>query len=163
MKRSACLILLVCFLLSGCHMFGNRIKEPVTFYYIRANYREDLTSMIAAEEREASGHRKDLSYLMALYLMGPVSEQLSIPLPAGTRIYVDTSSSDSVILNLSDTEKTMTDAQFSLACVCLAQTCMEITDTQEVTINSGNRSATLTPDNIVLSDTTMEDITEETP
>ncbi len=163
MKRLLCLILLASLLLSGCQLLGDRIKEPVNFYYVRRDYREDLTAAISPEEREASGHREDLSYLMALYLMGPVSEQLESPLPSGTRVYVEIHSKNNVTLNLTDTEKIMTDAQFSLACACLSQTCLEITGTKQVVINSGSRSVTMTRENLALSDNLTVDTTEETP
>ena len=45
MKRLISLILLFGFLLSGCSM-GERIKEPVTFYYIRENYQDDMGDVV---------------------------------------------------------------------------------------------------------------------
>ena len=71
MKRIVCMILALCFLLSGCGSFGARIREPVTFHYLCADYQEKLCCVIVSEEREASGHSGDLSYLLALYQMGP--------------------------------------------------------------------------------------------
>ena len=64
-------MLSLCFLLSGCGFFGERIREPVTFYYLCADYQEKLCCVIVPEEREASGHSGDLSYLLALYQIGP--------------------------------------------------------------------------------------------
>lgn len=162
MKRFLCLTLIFCILLSGCQLLGDRIKEPVMFYYVRSQYQDDLSAAIASEAREASGHLDDLSYLMALYLMGPVSEDLESPIPPGTRIYVETENKYNVILNLSDTEKTMTDTEFSIACACLSLTCLELTGTEKVTVTSGDRSVTMTPETLELFDGSMTFTTEET-
>lgn len=162
MKRFACLLLILSVLLSGCQILGNRIKEPVTFYYVSSEYQDDLSTAITSEEREASGHRKDLSYLMALYLMGPVSENLVSPIPPGTRIFVEENNSYNVKLKLSDTERSMTDAEFSLASACLSLTCLELTGTGMVTITSGNRSVTMTAENLILSDSSTTLTTEDT-
>ena len=152
MKRLTVLLLILCLFLSGCEILGDRIKEPVTFYYIRPGYQDDMTEVIASEEREASGHRHDLSYLLALYLMGPTDEELNSPVPPGTRILVDTQDKDSIILNMADTSKTLTDAEFSLACDCLTLTCLELTEAEEVTVNSADRSVTMSRDNLTLFD-----------
>jgi len=88
MKQFLAFVILICFLFSGCQLVGERIKEPVTFYYIQGDYQDALSDAIASEIREASGHLDDLSYLMALYLMGPTEENHISPLPRGTRIYV---------------------------------------------------------------------------
>ena len=162
MKRMLCLLLLLCMLLSGCGMFGERIKEPVTFYYLCAAYQEDLCCAISSEEREASGHTGDLSYLLALYLMGPSGEDLVTPLPRGTRIYSAKQEEYTVLLNMSDTSQTLTDAEFSLACACLTMTCLDMTDAEQVTITSGSRSATMHRDNLTLTDnSTATETTED--
>lgn len=159
MKRILSLCLLLCLILCGC---GQRLKEPVTFYYLNANFEEDMSTVILSEQREASGHRDDLSYLLALYLMGPTEDDLRSPIPRGTRIYTSAYSKDSVELHLSDTEKTMTDAEFSLACACLSLTCLDLTDAQSVTISSGSRSLTMSRDALLLSDTILTENSEET-
>ena len=161
MKRIFCLVVLVCFVFSGCHFSGERLKEPVTFYYIRSDYQEDLTGVIVSEQREASGHRDDLSYLMALYLVGPVDESNRSPIPRGIRIYVAQNYPAGVILNLSETAKNMTDSEFSLAAACLSLTCLELTGTKQVTITCENRSVTMTPETILLFDASAAGIEKE--
>lgn len=153
MKRCGCLTLILCLLLCGCGMLGERIKEPVTFYYLKSEI-EYFTQegVIASEEREASGHREDLSYLMALYLMGPTEEELRSPIPRGTRIYTAAQEPEGVVLHLSDTAGTMDDMEFSLACTCLSLTCFDLTDAQSVTIQSGERTVTMDRDTLTLYD-----------
>lgn len=163
MKRLFAFLVLACFLLGGCAQQGQQIKEPVTFYYLREQYRYgNDQSVLSWEEREASGHRGDLKYLMALYLMGPSSEELRSPLPAGTRILSAQQEADSVTLTLSEVPPSMTDAAFSLACACLTKTCMGLTQVGSVTVVSGSRSVTMGLDNLILTDNLETNKTEET-
>ena len=157
MKRIICLILAAVFLLSGCCLSGERIKEPVTFYYVRAEYPYTAKdSIFASEEREASGHRNDLTYLLALYLIGPTDEELVSPIPRGTRIYSAVIHQDTVYLNLSDTTSTLTDSAFSIACACLSLTCMDLTDAEFVTVSSGDRKVTMSAESLMLFDIPTE-------
>ena len=157
MKRLTAIFLLCIFLLSGC---GDTLKDPVTFYYLNSGYEEDMSSAIGSELREASGHRDDLKYLMALYLMGPAEEDLQSPLPAGTTIQSAQRHDKNVTLTLSDVSDSMTDARFTLACGCLTLTCLDLTDASSVTIISGDRSLTLDADDLLLQDLITAD-TEE--
>ena len=159
MKRLFSLLLLIALFLSSC---GDRLKEPVTFHYIRQGYAEDMSSVLGSEQREASGHREDLSYLMALYLMGPADDELLSPIPRGTSILSVKQEDHTVSIHLTDTDDSMTDAQFTLACSCLTLTCLEITDAEYVTINSGDRSVTMRADSLLLQDLTTGSQTEET-
>jgi len=160
MKRIIPLFLLLSLLLSAC---GDRIREPVTFYYVRANYEQDMSAIIASEEREASGHRNDLSYLLALYFMGPADEDLQSPVPRSTSLFNIFREDSTITLDLSDTATTMTDAEFTLACSCLTLTCLEITDAESVVINSGSRSLTMNAETLILKDLTTAAETEENP
>lgn len=153
MKKIVSILLLACLLLTGC---GSHIKEPVTFYYVRASYQEDMQNIIATEERESSGHRQDLSYLMALYFMGPAGDDLVSPIPRGCSLLHVSIEGGVITLELSDTENSMTDAQFSLACACLSLTCLDMTLADSVTVLSGNRSVTMTADNLVLLDSSTQ-------
>ena len=150
MKRVLCLILFFCLMLSGCSITGDRIKEPVIFYYVDKNYQKEMDQVIVSEVREASGHREDLSYLLALYSIGPSSEDLKSLLPRNTRITVAEHASDSIQLELSEIAQTMTDSDFTLACACIALTCMELTEVPQVTVVCGERNITIQEDNLLL-------------
>lgn len=153
MKRLCALLLIGCLLLSGCSGFAERIKEPVTFYYLRSEYLYFIEDgVIASEQREASGHRDDLSYLLSLYLMGPSEESLVSPLPKSIRILKTEQSDTGIVLQLSDTSNTMDDIAFSLAGACLALTCFDLTDADTVSITSGERTLTLGRDTLLLYD-----------
>ena len=157
MKKLICtalVIILLVSLLPGC---GQKMKEPVTFYYQITNYQENMVSPIAGEEREVTGYRDNLKYLLTFYLMGPISQELSSPLPRGTQLYSIGQDSAELIIELSDTASTLNDSRFSLACACLSMTCMGLTNAERVTIVSGSRSLTFGSDNLLLSDTIISE------
>lgn len=160
MKRSVSFLLLLSLILSGCGL-GERIKEPVTFYYIRSTYQEDMVSVIQSEEREASGHRSDLSYLLKLYLMGPSEDELRSPLPRGAKISAIEDSGSEIHIQLTDLTKALSDAEYALACACLSLTCFDLTDAGKVTVTSGEWSITLGRDSLTLTDGSTAAPTEE--
>lgn len=149
MKRLICFALCFC-CLCGCSITGERMKEPVVFYYVRDDYQKDMEPVIASEIREASGHSGDLAYLLALYSMGPSQENLKAVLPRNTRILSSESTDHGVVVTLSEAAMTLTDADFTLASACLALTCMEIMDTQQVTIVCDDKSITMQKDTLML-------------
>lgn len=163
MKRVFCAVLCLCLVLSGCTFSGQRLRQPVNFYYVRRDYRyggED--AVIAPESRESAGHGEDLNYLLTMYLMGPASEELESPLPAGTALVSSGYSDGAVTLELTDTVKSLGDLEFSLACACLATTVMGIVSATQVTIQSGDRANTVTRENLTIFDSGTAATTEET-
>lgn len=152
MKRLICIILSL-LLLTGCGILGERIKDPVTFYYVREDYRKDMDSVIVSEVREASGHRYDLPYLLALYSMGPASENLKAPFPLNTRITPTEHTEDGIVLSISGLLDSMTDAEYTLASACLAMTFMEVTDTTQITVTWEDRSVTINTQNVMTFET----------
>ena len=161
MKRLISLVLAL-LLLSGCGIIGERIKDPVTFYYIRADYQKDMGEVIVSEIREASGHKYDLPYLLALYSMGPASDDLQAPFPANIQILPTEHTDAGIVLSLSDTLENMTDAEYTLGSACLALTCMELTNASQITVVSGGRSITINRDNFVTFETAHQKQVEET-
>lgn len=155
MKRLICILLMLP-LLSGCGLLAERIKDPVTFYYIRKNYQKDMGSVIASELREASGHRDDLSYLLALYSMGPSSEELTSLFPVNSRIFPTEHTKEGIVLSLSEIPDSMTDAEYSLVSACLALTFMELTEAPQITVISEGRSVTINNENIMLYETSHQ-------
>lgn len=161
MKRLTAIVLL-CLVLAGCGG-GERLRDPVTFYYLRTDYQRDMSSPIGSEQREASGHRQEVGYLLALYLMGPSQEELCSPLPEGTQVQSIELTEGGILLTLSDTSETMTETEYSLACACLTLTVSELTGKEAVTVVSGSRSVTMTREAISYTDTVgIATETEET-
>ena len=161
MRKTLIVLLVFVFLLSACQLKSEDINDSVTFYYIRSEFEYFSTDgIIASEQRDASGHRNDLAYLMAMYMMGPSEEGLQSPLPKEVILLNAMETDDGVILNLSN-HKTMSDASFSLSCACLALTCFDITDAPSVTVTSGDRSITMDRNTISLYDNSLT--AEESP
>lgn len=153
MKRILIIFCLIAFLLCGCSSAGQRYKSPVTFYYIQEQYQYGSNAgVVSSEEREAAGHTEDLSYLMALYLMGPSEDGLVSPISRGTRVLEVKRSGTSINLSLSDTVSSMSDTDFTKACACITLTLLDLTDAQKVTIQSGTRNVTMSRDTIILFD-----------
>ena len=162
MKRFMIVLLTVCLILSGCSFGGEWIKEPVTFYYVRENYQKDMEQVLSSEVREAAGHRDDLSYLLALYSMGPSNDGLLSLLPKNTSIIPTERTNYSIALTLSENTQSMTDADFTLASACIAMTCMDLMEIQQVTVISGDRSITIREDNLMLNNSIVKKPQEET-
>ena len=161
MKQMLCLGLALLFLLAGCS--ASQLRDPVTFYYPRTQYRYgSADGVIAWEQRESAGHSADLSYLLNLYLMGPADEELSSPLPQETKLLSLRTSQEGIKLILSDTSQLMTESEFSLACACLVLTIQEITGPGTITIESGSRSVTMNAEDLTLYDGSATAATEET-
>ena len=154
MKRLLCLFLLACLLMSGCSLSSFDSANAVSFYYVRNEYRQDMTTLIKPERRNAAGHENDLSYLLALYLIGPSNNDLVSPLPSDTELLSVLQEDSTIAIQLSDTEKTMTDSHFALSCACLSMTCLDLTDAESITITSGTRTITMTRSNLSLTDNT---------
>lgn len=160
MKRVISLLLLFSLLLAGCSM-GERIKEPVTFYYVRQNYQTEMGNVVDEEVREAAGHRYDLPYLLALYSMGPSSNGLVSPFPRNTMILPVEHSDDGLVLSILDEIPDMTEAEYTLASACLAKTFMGIIDVEQITVVCGDRSITLHADNLLINTTSRAKLPEE--
>lgn len=164
MKRWIPLVLTVALLLSGCGFFSERVMEPVNFYYLENQFRYGKdASVIISEAREASGHRQDLRYLLALYLMGPVEEGHRSPLPPGTRIQKAEQTGNRVTMELVNPAYLFSDVELTQACACLTLTCLDLTDAQEVSITYLERTVTMTRENLTLfDDSKANQATEET-
>lgn len=153
MKRIVAVILLLCIGLSGCKVLEARIKDPVTFYYLQKEYSYGGTgSILAPEIRETYGEHRDLTYLLALYLVGPNDEEHTMPLPSGTKITSTVQENGTIVLTLSDVAQGMSEAELTLACACLSRTCFDFTDAKKVTVQLGERSISMTRSNLLLSD-----------
>ncbi len=162
MKHVFPLMLILCFFCSGCSsVTGERIKEPVTFYYVCENYQKNMDQVIGAEIREAAGHKNDLSYLLALYSMGPSREDLLSPIPRNTTIVPIVQTEEAMEVSLSESALTMSDAEFTLASACISMTCMELTDVQQVTVVCEDRHVSIREDNLLLYNDLVEIPQEE--
>lgn len=157
-------ILLALVLLTGCTPTPSG-GNAVTFYYPRKNYVYSFTEdAVGTENRESAD--MDPEYLLRLYLLGPIDENLEAAYPAGTRLQSLTSVGTALTVFLSLGSNRMEDISFTLAGACLAKTCFSLGGFTMVTIRSGDRDISFRPDDLIFRDTsaTLEDTQkEETP
>lgn len=167
MKRFAALVIVFSLLLPilGCASKEKTPSGAVQFYYIRSDfeYHSD-ENVIVAEQRELSGSKDDLSYMLTLYMLGPIKENLVSPFPSRARIIDIKEEDGSISITLSGMDTLLSDSKFSLACGCLAMTVFGIKDCQAVAVYSGERSISLTKDSFTLNDQIMQNpaLPEET-
>ncbi len=136
-------------------------QDDTVFYYPRTEFLyHDAENVIVAEKRYFSSKTLSLQYLLVTYLVGPEDETLESPFPPNTRLYSTGALDDTLIVYLTDVPK-ISDARFSLGCACLAMTAMAATDCEAVTIVSGEKTLTITADDLLLRDAVMEEATEE--
>ena len=165
MKRMICLILIAAMSLTGCAFGRNRMKEPVTFYYLQQREDQESTDRfffdgaIGSEVREAAGHRDDLNYLLTLYMQGPTDDQLRFPFPIGSKIMEIRTEDGNLTIVMNAISSRFNEMNVTISCACIAKTCMELADVESVTVVSyslDNRvlfSRTFTNDNLILEDT----------
>ena len=163
MKRTVALLMLM-LMLSGCAISGSKIKDPITFHYLHVQSDDQAydayfaEGIMGTETREAAGRRDDLNYLLTVYFRGPLDPELASPFPMGCRILEILQQDGLLTLQLNPILAEMSDMEITVACACLAQTCMDLTDADAVQIESRNLegkllfSRTFTQDNLFLND-----------
>ena len=125
--------------------------DTVSFYYPRADFvYDEPDGVIASEERDAAGHTADMQYLLSLYLMGPLKQELVSAFPKSTRLLSGSINDSRMLIELSDTSESLTDAEFSLGCACLALTCIKASGAEEIVITSGSRTLAIREDTLLL-------------
>ena len=163
MKRVIALLLAV-LMLAGCTSSGSTISEPVTFYFLRShtddtaydNYFSE--GIIGHEEREAAGYRSDLKNLLTFYFRGPLTPELTSPFPMGCRVLEVHQDDSQLTITLNPILAEKSEMDITVACACLAMTCLELTDVDTVQIEATNLdekilfSRTFTEENLFLSD-----------
>jgi len=161
MKRISTLLLILLLLmgLCACELSDNDVIEPVEFYYQRTEYVYGGTGgVIAPETREASGHAGDLSYLLALYLRGPLDSGLKAPFPTSCKLLGFHMDGKTIRLTLDSTFASLKNMDLTLACACVAKTCFSLTDATQVHITALTPDDTPSLDITVTAESLLEDI-----
>lgn len=145
------LLLLFC-LLGGCSLSGASGSE-VSFYYSRKDFSYgSQDAVVVAEQRDISGHEGDMKYILSLYLMGPLDEELTGIFPVTARIVGVKQDGTTLRIHLTPIAKALSEVEFSLACSCMTMTCMELTDCSQVCIICGDKTVTLSSADLLLFD-----------
>lgn len=136
MKRLFCFFLLLV-LLSGCSNAGRQQENTVAFYYLREEYQSDYVreeyqfdmpeAVIAAEERTVTSQLHRITYLLSLYLDGPLDSALRSPLPEDTKLEYISWKNDQLEISLLGSFSALSDMDLTLARACITFTCLELT------------------------------------
>ena len=150
---AAILSITISLVISGCTFSSDDQGNTTTLYYIRSEYQYYSTdNVIVGEDRIFVSRPDAFDQLLDLYLAGPLDDGLISPLPRGTHLVDIQEYSGLLEITLSDTENALSDAEFSLACVCIGKTIMEDSDIIQITVFSGERSMTVNRTNYLLND-----------
>ena len=153
MKRFVIAASLLCLLLSGCTFPSQKSREPVLFYYQRAEYLfGEENGVIAPEERDGTGHITDMNYLLRLYLTGPHSEDLVSPFPADVQLSSVRTGQNIVTVTLTGSPDALSEASKTIACACLTLTCLDMSGEDSVMIFWGEDIITMDRNCLTLFD-----------
>lgn len=136
MKSVLCVVLAVLLLCSSCD-FSPNDEEMVRFCYCRSfvSYGSE-DSVLAWEERALSDSSQDFETLLALYLQGPLSSDLTLPLPAGTSLIRAVRSGGNLALTFSDKISLAQGIDLTVLALCISSTCFSLCDAQQVVLMS---------------------------
>ena len=141
MKRLICLLLsLSLFLcLAACASQVDTPKQPVQFYYPRHTDQfqyGDPQGAITYELREAAGYTDRYTYLLNLYLRGPVTPELRDPFPSGISVISLNTAANSAELVLTDAFAQLSGMELTVACACLTLTIHSLTGIESLTVST---------------------------
>lgn len=149
----------VLLLLAGCAAPQPVQDTLVNFYYLQNNIDYDAAgTVMAAEVRDTGDQNSDLQSILKLYLQGPGLETLRSPLPKSVTLVDITRTADYLQIEFSSRLSYLTGIELTLACACVARTCLELTDVQEVRICAqdalldGAKYISITADSLLLTD-----------
>ena len=155
-----CLFLLMLLSLQGCSLTDGD-EVPAEFYYLRkpGTYLYGQTDgVVTFEQRDISGHEEDLRYLLTLYLQGPVSESLAPPFPAGCKLMDLQQTEEKITITLNANFVTLKGMDLTLACVCLAKTCLSVTEAESICIQAQGFSGSIAMSETIHTASLPEDI-----
>lgn len=151
MRKAICLLLTLLLLLGTC---GCSQTDELRFYYPRSEVQYGIPDgVIVSEVRSIEGKDADLTFLLKLYLEGPISHGLYSPFPQGTALESLSYAGGQLFIVLSESFTSLENMDYMIACVCIASTCFGLTDADTVTVKTQHTSISLTPDSLMLEAT----------
>ena len=159
MKRRVTVLLVIVLCLQMFTACGNGLgTAPVRFYYVSRNA-ESLESQEVILPEDRNVRADSLTELLRQYLIGPETETLVSPFPAGTEVLEIVETEDAVSLCLSVQYFSLTGIDLSVANCCMCQTVCAYTgkdrlilmdETQTIQLN-------LNPEQYLLGDQAVEE------
>ncbi len=163
MKRLICIILSFLLLVP---VFGCQRQDrdtSYTFYYPRADYGYDTlegkfhNSIVETESREDISNQS-LSHVLEIYLDGPTDLDLANPFSEDLSVVSVNVDGQALSIVVTDHLSELTGIYLFIACACLGQTGMELTNTDSVQIScekallDGKRAISFNKDTILFND-----------
>lgn len=165
MKRIICLVLCLILLsvCCGCKKEAAQNEDAIAFYYPQTQLSyHDGSAAITAESRQLE-HWDSWAKVLDIYLAGPEASGFYSPFPAGLQIVKTVMENGTVYVTVSQELTTLTGLRLTIACSCLAMTCLELTGAEAVVISAtdglldGQKSITMNKNNLLLLDTAQEE------
>lgn len=131
------LVLLLTVCCTGCNNQVTKYSTPATFYYCveKPSYATD-SSIIRSEERTINCPPNDYKAIMQVYLEGPKERKIYSPFPKDLTITELMIDGETTYITFSTNLSYLTGINLTLACVCIANTCFDLTHSQNVDISA---------------------------
>lgn len=163
MRKIICIILSLCLLIPLWGCSREQLRVPGRFYYRQTETKYDTDDgVIASEERELSGMETDLDALFYAYFSGPESAGLESPFPKETFVVNWELKDESLIITMNEAFAALTGVELTIACACISQTFLGLTDVQQVVIQAedslldGAPRVVMSRENLLLKDNGLE-------
>ena len=160
-----CLIVLLCLLwlpgLSGCRD-SDTPQNPVNFYYQSASLDYAAQNAVISPEIREGANYATLEEALTDYLAGPESHSLNSPFPADLTVISIRQEENVLHITLSDQLSQLQGLELTIACCCIAATCLDLTEATDICIRAENLllddkpSITLNWENMRLLDQTQQ-------
>lgn len=154
-KAFAALLAAALLLTANSCSFSGKSETHGAFYYCRKVYRyHQHDGVIASEARNITDMANDLPRLLALFFLGPQSEELEAPFPASVKLVEAVRKGDLVQITLAGAEDALDSYPYVLGCACLAMTALELSGCNSVEILCGESSLAFSPEDLLRWDDT---------
>lgn len=135
MKRIFLMFLGVSILLAGCaSLKATQKKEYINFYYLQSDFDSKEDSGIFWEQPHPAKAYNDTKALLSSYLQGPSDTDCKSPFPEDTTLLSYKCQNDVAYLTLSNSFKSLSGYDLTIACSCIAKTVFGIEDVLAVQI-----------------------------
>jgi len=137
MKRLLSFVLCVSLLivLAGCSSVQSNRDTDVHFYYLQTEaLYHGQDGVITAVRQDNLSRTSDIYYLLAFYLNGPADSRYRSPFPVATKIISVKEENGIVTVITNPKFASLNGLDLTNACACLALTCMNLLDAQQVSI-----------------------------
>ena len=134
-------------------------NPPLNFYYRTASLSFSAGSTSIKKEARDVPEQDSWAQVLNIYLAGPEDSSLRSPFPANLQTVKTTMENKTVYITVTRELAALTGLDLTLACSCLALTCLELTGAQTVVISAegellfGQKSITMTKDTLLISNT----------